>query len=108
AVEKLSGFTIEHGEGVAIGMNMAGQLALDLQMWNEDDFLRQRQLLLDLGLPVTPGKSFAPEEIYLSMIADKKSQAGHVVLILPEALGRVRICREIPPKKIINAISRSL
>ncbi|MCI7642943.1 MAG: 3-dehydroquinate synthase [Lentisphaeria bacterium] len=108
AVEKLSNFTIEHGEGVAIGMNMAGQLALDLQMWSKTDFLRQRQLLLDLGLPVTPGREFTPEAIYQSMIGDKKTQSGRVVVILPEALGRVRICRDIPPEKIINAIAGSI
>ena len=81
-----------HGEAIAIGMNCAARLAVDLGMINAEVAQRQEKLLRSLKL-----KHSCPEEkhdeIVQAMHSDKKSSDGLTSLILPTELGRVQVCK---------------
>ena len=93
AVEVLGGYAkYNHGEGVAIGMGMAADLAVALGLCDTSLPLRQDGLLRRLGLPThCAGAEFAPEAVLEKMGSDKKVLDGKLRLILPRTVGRVEI-----------------
>lgn len=106
ALEALMGYTgITHGEGVAIGMGMAADLAVILGMTERDTVQRQDALLLALGLPVKcVGEDLAPEAVYRYMFHDKKTLSNRLRLILPRAIGAAEMAGGVDKSKILQAI----
>ena len=82
-----------HGEAIAIGMTMAGQLALRIELWTKECQKRQTALLTKLGLPTGFGElppELAPEQLIDAMQSDKKTEHGKLNFILPTRIGSVR------------------
>ena len=104
AVEQMSNFSIPHGSGVAIGMNVAGTLAVTLGMWSADDAKRQLELLKKLHLPVTIPAGFKSTELLEVMRSDKKNNASGIRLVLPEKIGSAKTVSGIPEKRMIEAL----
>ena len=104
AVEAVSGYqTIGHGEGVAIGMCMASDLAAKSGRMDKNAAMRLEQLLKTLGLPcgITGHKA---ESILEAMSSDKKKKDGKLVLILPDKIGAVSIVNDTSRNDILTAI----
>ena len=95
-----------HGEAVSIGMNCAARLAVNLGMFSETDFERQRALLNRAKLPLTFPDDLSPEEICGAMSLDKKAVGGKLRLILPTRIGEVVIRDDVTDTQIIQAISQ--
>ena len=95
ALELLSGFRIAHGEGVALGMTAAAKLAAKLGICSIETEKRQFELLRALGLP-TDIPAVDPASWLDAMRGDKKARDGRIVFVLPENIGKVRICGDIP------------
>ncbi|MEZ5169784.1 MAG: 3-dehydroquinate synthase [Acidimicrobiia bacterium] len=76
ALEAEDGFTIRHGEAVAIGLVFAAELALALGRIGESARDRHRELVSALGLPteVPPGAEAGP--LVAHMRRDKKASGG--------------------------------
>ncbi len=106
AVELLSDFALSHGEAVAIGMNIAGNLSEITGMWSEAENAAQRELLLKLGLPVSFDPAFATDDILNVMRHDKKTSRGRLNLVLPERLGHCIVTGDVPPEAVAEAIDR--
>jgi len=107
ALEALSHYKkYRHGEAVSIGMNCAAQLAVNLGMFSETDFERQRTLLNQAHLPLTFPSDITPQEIYAAMSLDKKALDGKMRLILPTRIGEVVIRDDVTEKDIKLAISQ--
>ncbi|MHB9138023.1 MAG: 3-dehydroquinate synthase [Victivallaceae bacterium] len=104
AVELNSNFTIAHGEGVAIGMNMAAELAVQSGLLDRAAADRQRGLLKKLSLPCHLHSGCDPEKIYAGMLKDKKKVGSRLNLVIPLAIGKVEIKSGFEPAAIINAI----
>ncbi len=105
AFEKLSGFQLRHGEGVAIGMACAARLAANLghcapavadQIISAIDFL---------GLP-TALPDHEPVAVWQAMGADKKKEAGQLRFILPTAIGQVDIFTDVPQAAVIEVLTK--
>jgi 3-dehydroquinate synthase len=83
-----------HGEAVAIGMRVEGQIARRVGLLSGDDAYRQDALLEMLGLP-----SFVPagtvEPLLDAMHLDKKARDGRIRCTLPEGIGRARLGVEV-------------
>jgi 3-dehydroquinate synthase len=77
-----------HGEAVSIGMTMAANLAVRLNMFSSAESIRQRTLLESLGLPVS-FKEIAGEKLWELMQHDKKVEQGVLSFILPTRIGHV-------------------
>ena len=95
-----------HGEAVAIGMNCAAQLAVNLGMFSETDFQRQRTLLNCAKLPLTFPHNLTPEAICDAMYLDKKTLGGRLRLILPTRIGEVVIRNDVDDQHVLEAISQ--
>ncbi len=90
AIEAVTNFSIGHGEGVAIGMCMAADLAVNLGMMTASAANRQEKLLTALKLP-TRINGCDPDAVVAAMFKDKKTSNGKVVFILPLGIGMVSI-----------------
>jgi 3-dehydroquinate synthase len=95
AVEVASGYTVRHGEAVAIGLVAEALLAEALDVARPGV---ARQILLalrSLGLPVAIPDDIPHESIIRAMSVDKKKSAGAVRFTLPAAIGDVRTGIEV-------------
>ena len=100
AIEALSEFTLSHGECVAIGMVIAGKLALRCNMWSQDAQERMTALLKAAGLPVAPPENMKFSDILQLMRRDKKNRDGRIAIILPERLGKLTVCRDFSDSEL--------
>lgn len=83
AVEKLSGFSVSHGDAVAIGMAAV--------MRKNKDAERVIALLKKYNLPTAC--PYGADEVISACMADKKIEHGKLQLIVPERIG---VCRIVP------------
>jgi 3-dehydroquinate synthase len=101
AVESLTGYRlVNHGEAVAIGMVAAGQIAVALGLWQQEDTERQNALIQKAGLPTRLPDGVDIEEIIAALQLDKKVKAGKVRFILPTQIGVVKITDDVPSETI--------
>jgi 3-dehydroquinate synthase len=121
ALEAVLGYgVITHGAAVAIGMSVAGRLAVRLGMLSLQAAERQDDLLRRLGLPIlrtngdaeaAPGLEAAeplpelpPAEALLeAMLLDKKSVGGRLRFVLARDIGTVEV-REVTAEEVIAVI----
>ncbi len=109
SIEMLGGFSLlNHGEGVAIGMNMAAQLSVNNGLIDAKLAQRQKTILTDIGLPITVA-GLEAKDILKGMYSDKKVEAGKIRLVLPKGpAGNVIITGEASESDIIKAINDCL
>ncbi|HEV2643746.1 MAG TPA: 3-dehydroquinate synthase [Candidatus Elarobacter sp.] len=87
AIELLSGFTVRHGEAVAIGMVLearAGELTGHTEPGTADAI---QTALVRAGLPVARPAGPSPEQLLGVMRGDKKSRAGAIEYAIPTRIG---------------------
>jgi len=97
AIETASAYSGEynHGESVAIGMILASDIALRLDMLKMKDFIRIKNLIKKAGLP-TMCKGVSLNEIKKSYGYDKKFIKGTNRFVLPRKIGKVEVVEDIP------------
>lgn len=101
AVESLTGYKlVNHGEGVAIGMVAAAQIAVQLKMWNAADAQRQDALIQKTGLPTQLPSVLDIEAIIDTLQTDKKVKDGKVRFVLPTQIGAVTVTDQVPSDAI--------
>ncbi|MBF2022061.1 MAG: 3-dehydroquinate synthase [Hydrococcus sp. C42_A2020_068] len=101
AIESLTGYSvINHGEAVAIGMVAAGKIATKLQMWTQEEEIRQNHLIQKAGLPTKIPTNLNSEAVIETLQTDKKVKAGKVRFILPTEIGKVTIIDRVPSNLI--------
>jgi 3-dehydroquinate synthase len=105
AIETLAGYgNIFHGEGVAIGMIMAAQLAQIRGLCDQQTVERIRQLIKKANLPATAPSHFSPDDYLQAMGRDKKVSGGKIRIILNGEIGQAKIYSDIPHAQIKQAI----
>lgn len=89
SIEKESGFTISHGNAVAMGMVIISELAWENGLSEERCQDEIVDALLENNLPIAcPYKN---SELYYATENDKKSASGRISVIVPEKIGECRI-----------------
>ena len=106
AVELLSNFSLSHGESVAIGMAIAGRLAVTTGFWSREDELRQNALLRAAGLPVRLPRKYNAAAMLEIMRHDKKCRDGRVVVVLPCGIGRAQVVADLEPVRLMEAMEQ--
>ena len=92
-----------HGEAVAAGMVLAGELSVRVTGMPAAENRRLKQLLSRFGLPVRPPS--LGDDRYLELMGrDKKVEAGKLRLVLLEALGRATIRTDIPRSELLAVL----
>lgn len=92
ALENVAGYgRWLHGEAVSLGMVVAAALAVEADLFSEDEMKRQNALLQVLGLPIVSDGMISAEAILAAMSLDKKVIGKRVHWILPRQIGQVMI-----------------
>ncbi|MBR8833553.1 MAG: 3-dehydroquinate synthase [Stigonema ocellatum SAG 48.90 = DSM 106950] len=106
AVESLTGYrVVNHGEAVAIGMVAAGQIAVELGMWQKAETERQDALIQKAGLPTKLPSGVDIEAIIAALQTDKKVKDGKVRFVLPTQIGEVTVTDQVPSDTIRQVLS---
>jgi 3-dehydroquinate synthase len=87
ALERVTAYTIPHGEAVALGLVAECALAEDMGLAPSGVAARVSALLGRLGLPVRLAQAMDPGRITAAMATDKKNRAARVRFSLPSRLG---------------------
>lgn len=104
AIEATAGYgKVLHGEAVAIGMQMAAKLAIDLGICDEDLLPRQTKLIQACRLPTTFAEADC-EAMLPVMKRDKKVAHGKLRFILPTKIGAVKLVGDIDESAVRKAI----
>ena len=94
-----------HGEAVAVGMEVAAQIAVARGLLTNDNALRQRELLLELRLPQSC-QGIDTISLLEKMQRDKKVRASQMRWILATQIGQAEIYDDIPLPLIQDAIAK--
>jgi 3-dehydroquinate synthase len=94
AIEQRSGYTMLHGEAVAVGTAMACRAAASTGMLDPVSFDAILSLLRHFGLPTET--EYDAEELFSIMMLDKKIADGKMNLVLPRSIGW---CEVVPVSK---------
>lgn len=105
AVEQVSGYTVRHGEGVAMGMVAAANLSARLGACNPALQERIEQVLQNVGLPTRIPAHLDAEELYHYMGSDKKKAAGVLRFVLIHGVGDVFVQGNVAKEDVLAAIT---
>jgi len=110
AIEKLAGYgQWLHGEAVAIGMVMAAELSVAHMGFPPADARRLRQLLENVGLPVSLGRHDLDLEAMIeAMGMDKKVSDGRLTFVLARSLGDVVVSDDVGLDRLRDLLSEQL
>jgi 3-dehydroquinate synthase len=97
-----------HGEGVAIGMLLAAQLAERLGMGTPAARERLQRLLQKLSLPVTLPPQTDAQALLALMRLDKKNTADTLRLILWRGIGHAEIVNQVDGNDILAVLNAAL
>jgi 3-dehydroquinate synthetase len=89
ALEAASGYALDHGQAVAVGMVAEARLATGITGFPEQDLTRLRALLEGAGLPVKLPDGITRDQILAAAGADKKNRQGQVRCALPVRIGEM-------------------
>jgi 3-dehydroquinate synthase len=87
AVELESGFSMLHGEAIAVGMTLEAELAERLGIAAPGTRARIESTLSTLGLPTALPGDQTPQRVLGATRLDKKARAGAVEYALPRTIG---------------------
>ena len=105
-VEAVCGYgTYLHGEAVGIGMVAAGELALAMGLWSDQDQARQRAVIGAAGLPMA-WPDLDPQAVLQCLQGDKKVRDGQVRFVLPTGIGSVEIRNDVSASTVVAALQR--
>ena len=105
-LEKLSDFSLRHGEAVSIGMVAAARIAAELGRTAPALADRIEAILALWELPVRC-PPFDANLIWEAMAYDKKKRGRALRWVLPRAIGDVEINEDIP-QEVVKSILRNL
>jgi 3-dehydroquinate synthase len=107
AIESVTGYNLlKHGEAVGIGMVAAGQIAVELGLWQKEDIERQNSLIQKTGLPSQLPSGLDIQAIIDALQLDKKVKSGKVRFVLPTQIGAVKVTDEVPTDVIRRVLEK--
>lgn len=108
ALEAAAGYgVLLHGEAVAIGMELAGRIAVKLGMFAPGELERQRVLLHGYGLSTDIPAGLDPEALIELTLRDKKVNAGRIRWVLPTAIGHATTRNDVPVELVVQVLAEA-
>ena len=115
ALESVTGYDaarLVHGEGVAIGMVLAHEFSVRMNLCSPDDLSRMRAHLEAVGLPTSlsqvPGGVGTADDLMAAILQDKKVKRGKLTFILTRGIGQSFIADDVPPDVVRGFLSDKL
>lgn len=102
AIEQCSGYELHHGECVGMGMAVEALLAEAMGLLEAGERQRIEHVLTAHGLEITP-PDVDRERLTDAMNVDKKRSVTGWTLVLPAAIGDVRIVPGVEPNQVMDA-----
>jgi 3-dehydroquinate synthase len=100
AVTHYDGTRLVHGEGVAIGMVLAHDFSVRMNLASPDDATRVKAHLAAVGLPTSvrdiPGGVGPADDLMAAIAQDKKVKRGRLTFILTRGIGQSFIADDVP------------
>lgn len=87
ALERLTHYSLSHGEAVAIGLLVESYMAVKLGILDQTSFDRIKKILLQYGLPLQLPSQFPIQTLLDAMALDKKSLKGQPRFAMIDAIG---------------------
>ena len=106
-IESASDFTVSHGQAVAIGMLLAGSIAVRLGTFDGGSLDRLKRLINKAGLLAEKALP-SSERIIEAISHDKKIMNGKLRFILPRSIGHVFISHQVDIRMIKEALESDL
>jgi 3-dehydroquinate synthase len=106
ALEAAAGYTgaLVHGEAIAVGMVLAHDFSVRMNLMGPDDALRVRRHLDAVGLPTRLDQVPVPlpdaDGLLGLILQDKKVVRGALTFILTRGIGEAFIARDVPPEAV--------
>jgi 3-dehydroquinate synthase len=100
AIERAEGYTMRHGDAVAIGMVFAAAVARLAGRLDPATAARHQQILTAVGLPVSYHGAGWPE-LRAAMAVDKKARAARLRFVVLDGLARPSILAD-PPEDLLE------
>jgi 3-dehydroquinate synthase len=102
AIERETGYTIRHGEAIAVGMMFAAKLSqIHLDM-SQELLQRHKSIFSEVGLPIkSPKTEWAP--LLQSMSLDKKARGNTLRFIGLTDVGRCQVISNPSETSLIDA-----
>lgn len=104
ALELLSGYTLRHGDGVALGTIAAAELSAAQGCCDAALPARIRAAVERLGLPTR--HAFDPVAALAAMGADKKRRGRSLRFVLIRRVGEVFVADDVAEDKVVKALER--
>lgn len=88
-LEKLSAYTIPHGQAVAAGMVVEARAAYQMGLTQNDLSVELSEILTELGFDLHI--KYSADEIYHFALMDKKISGDQITMIIPDTIGKCRL-----------------
>ncbi len=85
-IEKVSKYTLTHGQAVAIGTVIATKIAENLGICEKDTYKQVEKMLAKYNLPIK--YDITSEQLCEAALSDKKRGGAKLTLVLPERIGK--------------------
>jgi 3-dehydroquinate synthase len=106
SLEKLSGYSLRHGEGVAIGTIAACYLSRRMGFMDNDTLQKVLKLYVDLNLiPLFP--DIEENKVYEGMLNDKKVWKGELRMVIPVGIGDYEVVSSVPEGMVQEALGQA-
>ena len=107
AIEKLKGFTMLHGQCVAVGLVAAAKLSMDRGLLTKEETEKIKKACLSYDLPIGVDGLLA-EEILAATKKDKKMSQGHIRFILMDGIGRSFMDDTVTDEELLSCIQETI
>ena len=113
ALETETGFSARllHGEAVALGMVLAFDFAVTINLAPVEDARRVRSHFDEKGLPTRLSQvglsKISADRLLAHMSKDKKVRDGRITLILPRRIGEVFVMKDAPIEPLRNFLAEA-
>lgn len=105
AIEEGLGYgTLLHGEAVAIGLVMAADLSVRMNLLNQQNSKRIFNLLKIVGLPVSLPSKLTEAKWFELMAMDKKVRDGKMRFVLLKQIGLADIIIDVPKQLLLETL----
>ena len=102
AIEKVTRYSVPHGEAVAIGICKAARLSCNCGLIDAQLLEKVISTFERIGLPVDI--ELNPEAWYAAMSTDKKWKAGKSRFVLLKALGEATVLEGLPKEEVLAVL----
>ncbi len=106
--EGLSDFNFRHGEAVALGMYISGEVSNKLGILKRDDLELQNSLIASANLPLKFPHSTSIDQIINLLKRDKISVDGGINLVVLKRIGKYEILNDIDEAIVRSTLSQFL